>query len=64
MRAIKLATIISTLFFFLLTVNIVLAAKIVDKDEKMNIVTLDESFKKGTRLDVFVGEKKLVCSNL
>lgn len=59
MRSTNLFAIISALLFFLLFFNTVFAAKIVGKDENRNIVTLDQSFKKGTRLIVFVGNQKI-----
>jgi len=45
--------------FCLLTANGLFAAKIIEKDVDKSIVTLDESFKKGTRLEVFVGFKRI-----
>lgn len=47
------------LLILVLTIDTVFAAKIVGKDSKNNVVTLDEQFKKGTRLEVFVGEIKI-----
>jgi len=43
----------------LLISELTLAAKIVDKNEAANIVTLDSEYAKGTRLEVFVGTQKI-----
>lgn len=58
MRTTNLYTIISMFFFFLIF-NTVFAAKIVGKDENRIIVILDQSFKKGTHLRVFMGNQKI-----
>jgi len=55
----RLTNVVFALCASFFMISTVFAAKVIDKDEARDVVTLDESFKKGTRLEVFVGSHKI-----
>lgn len=59
MRSTHLSILVCACLVFALAIDVVFAAKIIGRYTTRNIVTLDQSFKKGTRLEVFIGSKKI-----